>query len=58
MSVGRKPLLTAEQAAEIRARYELWRKNRPAVLAREYGLSIHTLRDYARGAQKGLNRGG
>jgi hypothetical protein len=53
---GRKPALTPDQAAEIRRRWALYEQNRPAALAREYGLRRDAIRMYARDQVKGIRR--
>ena len=58
MIPGRKPMLTPDQAAELRARYAIWEANRPTVLANHFGIAVATVSHYARGRQKGLSRAG
>jgi hypothetical protein len=53
---GRKPALTVEQAAELRRRWALYEANRPAVLAREFGVQRDTVRMYGRDRVKSLWR--
>jgi DNA invertase Pin-like site-specific DNA recombinase len=54
--LGRKPLFTREQAAEIARRYELFMDNRPGRIAREYGVEISTVRRYGKRGIKHYTR--
>lgn len=49
---GNTPKLTEDQARELQRRYQLFRANRPKVLAREYGLTETMFHRYATGRIK------
>ena len=50
--MSRPKALTPEQAEEVRRRYDDGKRNRPVALAREFGISVHTVVSYARRRHK------